>query len=211
MTALLAIYSSQKLLTINTAAGRKHFYSFIYFINFFIESLGVSHHSPQFFSLSSPPNNKKSKKANKQSQTTTAMMTEKVTWRPRIGAATWGLRGGLQPCGLKSYSHGKGHQSQDIIQTQATAKCQVWINGPAAAGVCIDICGLCHVRRPLEPCEMKSEDLSLALEKLVLLLGGHYSKRAGPCTRAGGPHSSPQAMVNRPWGHAFRKTLFQIP
>lgn len=33
---------------------------------------------------------------------------------------------------------------------------------------------------------MKSEDLSLALEKLVLLLGGHYSERAGPCTRESG-------------------------
>ena len=78
-------------------------------------------------------------------------------------------------------------RSQDVIQTQAAAKGQVWIHGPAAAGVYIDICGLCPIRRHLEPCEIKSEDLSLALEMLALLLSGHYSKRVGPCTRERGP------------------------
>lgn len=37
--------------------------------------------------------------------------------------------------------------SQDVYQAEAAAKGHIWLHGPATAGICVDVYGLCHLRR----------------------------------------------------------------
>lgn len=75
-------------------------------------------------------------------------------------------------------------QIQDAYLAQATANGHVWIHSPATAEVYMDICNLCHQRRPYEPGEMESEGhagpgISLAGPRMLALsLTEHYCKRS---------------------------------
>ena len=92
-------------------------------------------------------------------------------------------------------------QSQDAYYAQAAAKSHVWVRGPVTAGVCVDVCGLCHLRMPKEPCEMKLEDhaelatSSLVLVKLTLPLLG---QELAPERWRDDPHLSPQTRGIQP-------------
>lgn len=48
-------------------------------------------------------------------------------------------------------------QSQYVNWNLTAAKNHVWVHHPATSGVCLDVCGLCHLRRCLEPWEIKLE------------------------------------------------------
>lgn len=48
-------------------------------------------------------------------------------------------------------------QRQDIVQAQATAESYIWVHGPAAAEVCVDVCGLCVTSEGLRNHKKKLE------------------------------------------------------
>lgn len=69
---------------------------------------------------------------------------------PRLGATTWGFGGVWKPCHLPSYPNLGGSastQSQDVIRGhgQTATEGHDWVHGPAAAGICVDVCGVACV------------------------------------------------------------------
>lgn len=48
-------------------------------------------------------------------------------------------------------------QSHGVDQAWIAAESHAWVCGLAAAGICIDLDGLCYHRGLYEPCVMKSE------------------------------------------------------
>lgn len=49
------------------------------------------------------------------------------------------------------------NSTQDVILGHVAAKGHFWVCGPAAAGVCVDICGPYHLRHTYELSVRKSE------------------------------------------------------